>query len=80
MAEKLDIKQTSAEIEDDITELELEDDALEKKTRKLESEADQLLHISNVLLQELNKARAKQEETKQDDIELKDMGENKTHH
>jgi len=80
MAEKLDVKQTSAEIEDDITELELEDDALEKKTRKLESEADRLLHISNVLLQELNKARAKQEETKQDDIELKDMGENKTHH
>ena len=80
MAEKLDVKQTSAEIEDDITELELEDDALEKKTRKLESEADRLLHISNVLLQELNKARAKQEETKQDDIELKDMGENKTRH
>ena len=40
MAEKLDAKQTSAEIEDDITDLELEDDALEKKTRKLESDAD----------------------------------------
>ena len=57
--------------------MELEDDALEKKTRKLESEADRLLHLSNVLLQELNKARAKQEETKQDNIELKDMRENK---
>jgi hypothetical protein len=31
-----------------------------------------LLNHSNELLQELNKARAKQEETKQDDIELKD--------
>jgi len=80
MAEKLDIKQTSAEIEDDITELELEDDALEKKTRKLESDAERVLHLSNKLLQEMNKARAKQEETKQDDIELKDMGENKTRH
>jgi hypothetical protein len=68
MAENLDVKQTSAEIEDDITELELEDDALEKKTRKLESEADRLLHLSNVLLQELNKARAKQEKTEQRDI------------
>ena len=77
MAEKLDLKQTSAEIEDDVNELELEDDALEKKTRKLESEADRLLHLSNVLLQELNKARAKQEETKQDNIELKYMRENK---
>jgi len=71
MAENLDVKQTSAEIEDDITELELEDDALEKKTRKLESEADRLLHLSNVLLQELNKARAKQE-----DSVLKDIKEN----
>jgi hypothetical protein len=68
MAEKIDTKQTSAEIEDDITDLELEDDALEKKTRKLESEAERLLHLSNVLLQELNKARAKQEKTEQGDI------------
>ncbi|MGA3281260.1 MAG: hypothetical protein ABSD50_09775 [Smithella sp.] len=68
MAEKLDTKQTSAEIEDDITDLELKDDAMEKKTRKLESEAERLLHLSNVLLQELNKARAKQEKTEQGDI------------
>ena len=68
MAENLDVKQTSAEMEDDITDLELEDDALEKKTRKLESEAERLLHLSNVLLQELNKARAKQEKTEQGDI------------
>ena len=73
MAEILDVKQTTTEIEDDITELELEDDALEKKTRKLESEADRLLHLSNVLLQELNKARAKKEKTEQGDIQLKDI-------
>jgi hypothetical protein len=68
MAEEPVAKQTSAEIEDDITELELQDDALEKKTRKLESEADRLLHLSNKLLQELNKERAKQEKTEQGDI------------
>jgi len=68
MAARLDTKQTSAEIEDDITDLELKDDAMEKKTRKLESEAERLLHLSNVLLQELNKARAKQEKTEQGDI------------
>jgi len=68
MAEKLDAKQTSAEIEDDITDLELEDDALEKQTRKLESDADRLLHLSNRLLQELNKARAKQEDSVLKDI------------
>ncbi len=74
MVEKLDPKQTSNEIEDDITELELEDDALEKRMRKLEREASRLLNHSNELLQELNKARSKQEEAKQDDIELKDVG------
>jgi hypothetical protein len=41
--------------------------------RNLEREAARLLNHSNELLQELNKARAKQEETKQDDIELKDI-------
>jgi arsenate reductase-like glutaredoxin family protein len=69
MAEKLDPKQTSDEIEDDITELELEDDALESRMKKLEREASRLLNHSNELLQELNKARSKQE-----DSELKDMG------
>ena len=70
MAEKLDPKQTSDEIEDDITDLELEDDAMEKRMKKLEKEASLLLNHSNELLQELNKARAKQV-----DSELKDMGE-----
>ena len=49
-------KQTGNEIEDDVTELELEDDVLEKRMRKLESEASRLLNHSNELLQELNKA------------------------
>ncbi len=69
MAEKLAPKQTTNENEDDITELELEDDALEKRMRKLEREASRLLNHSNELLQELNKARSKQE-----DSEVKDMG------
>ena len=64
MSEKLDHKQTSDESEDDVTELELEDDALEKRMKKLEREATRLLNHSNELLQELNKARAKQEEAK----------------
>lgn len=75
MAEKLDPKQNSDEIEDDVTELELEDDALEKRMKKLEREASRLLNHSNELLQELNKGKSKPEETKQEDIELKDMGE-----
>ncbi|MGO8715856.1 MAG: hypothetical protein ACLPSL_14095 [Smithella sp.] len=73
MADQLATKQTSNEIEDDVAELELEDDALEKRMRKLEREASQLLNHSNKLVQELNKARSKQEQTKQDDIELKDI-------
>ena len=64
MADQLETKQTSNETEDDIIELELEDDALEKRMKKLEREASQLLNHSNELLQELNKARSKQEEAK----------------
>ena len=75
MAEKLDPKQASDEIEDDFTELELEDDALEKRMKKLEREASRLLHHSNELLQELSKETSKPEETKQEDGELKDIGE-----
>ena len=70
MTEQLDTKQTNDEIEDDITDLEFEDDALEKRMKKLERVAARLLNHSNELLQELNKARAKQE-----DSELKDVGE-----
>ena len=71
MADQLETKQTSNEIEDDITELDLKDDALEKRMKKLEREASRLLNHSNELLQELNKARAKQEDSELKDIEEK---------
>jgi hypothetical protein len=51
------------EMEDEITAPELEDDALEKRMRKLEDEASRLLNHSNQLIQELNKQRAKQEDS-----------------
>lgn len=51
-----------SEIDDEILEAELEDDALEKKMRKLESEATRILNQSTELLQELNKTRAKKDE------------------
>lgn len=53
------------EIDDDILEAELEDDALEKKMRKLESEAARLLNQSTELLKELSKNSAKQEDIPQ---------------
>ena len=56
-------------IEDDISELELADDALEKKMRKLESEAARLLHHSNELLKAVNKETSKQEEVVQEESE-----------
>ena len=68
MADKLDTKQVNNEIEDDITELELEDNALEKKIIKLESDAERVLHLSNKLLQEMNKAREKQEKVEQENM------------
>jgi predicted nucleic acid-binding Zn-ribbon protein len=68
MVDQLDPKQTSDEAEDDVAELELEDDALEKRMRKLEREAARLLNYSSELLQELNKARAKQEDTEREEI------------
>ena len=52
-------------IEDDISELELEDDALEKKMRKLEQEVSRLLDHSNELIREMNKGKEKQEEETQ---------------
>lgn len=67
MEEKIDPQKPVDDTEDDITELELEDDALEKKMRKLEAEANRLLHHSNELLKELNTGKANQEELK--DIE-----------
>ena len=66
----------SDEIEDNFTEAEAEDDALESRMKKLEKEATQLLKHSNELLQTLNKETSRQEETKQENIEVKDYGEN----
>lgn len=48
-------------IDDEILEAELEDDALEKKMRKLEADAARILHQSTELLREMNKGKAKEE-------------------
>ena len=64
------------EIEDNFTEAETEDDALESRMKKLEKEATRLLKHSNELLQTLNKETTRQEETKQENSEVKDSGEN----
>ena len=50
------------EIDDEILEAELKDDALEKKMRNLEADAERILHQSNELLREMNKGKEKQEE------------------
>ena len=51
------------EIDDEILEAELKDDALEKKMRKLEADAARILHQSNEVLREMNKGKEKQEES-----------------
>lgn len=66
----------SDEIEDNFTEAEAEDDALESRMKKLEKEATRLLKHSNELLQTLDKETSRQEETKQENSEVKDSGEN----
>jgi hypothetical protein len=53
------------EIDDEILEAELKDDALEKKMRKLEADAARILHQSSELLREMNKGKEKQEETQE---------------
>jgi hypothetical protein len=53
------------EIDDEILEAELKDDALEKRMRKLEADAARILHQSNELLREMNKGKEKQEETQE---------------
>lgn len=49
-------------IDDEILDAELEDDALEKKMRKMEADAARILHQSTELLREMNKGKEKQEE------------------
>jgi hypothetical protein len=56
------------EIDDEILEAELKDDALEKKMRKLEADAARILHQSNELLQEMRKGKENQEETQEQGI------------
>ncbi|MEN6422247.1 MAG: hypothetical protein ABFD76_09900 [Smithella sp.] len=51
-------------IDDEILEAELEDDALEKRMRKLEAEAARLLEHSSELIREMSKEAPKQEEEK----------------
>ena len=53
------------EIDDEILEAELKDDALEKKMRRLEADAARILHQSNELLREMNKGKEKQEEAQE---------------
>ena len=65
------------EIDDEILEAELKDDALEKKMRKLEADATRILHQSNEVLREMNKGKEKQEEAVQETIALQDMEEDK---
>lgn len=63
-------------IDDEILEAELEDDALEKKMRKLEADATRILHQSTELLREMNKGKEKQEDLQETDV-LKDIEEDK---
>jgi hypothetical protein len=62
MNETFDPDKATVEAEDEISELELCDDVLEKKMRKLEAEAQRLLHHSSQLLEELTKSSSKEEE------------------
>ena len=65
------------EIDDEILEAELKDDALEKRMRKLEADAARILHQSNEVLREMNKGKEKQEEAVPETIALQDMEEDK---
>lgn len=53
------------EIDDEILEAELKDDALEKRMRKLEADAARILHQSNEVLREMRKGKENQEETQE---------------
>lgn len=59
-------------LDDEILESELADDALEKRMRKLESEANRILHQSDELLREMNKGKEKQEDVKPEEIKLEE--------
>ena len=59
-----EIKDVEA-IEDEVLDAELEDDALEKKMRKLEAEATRILNQSNELIREMTKGKENKEETEE---------------
>jgi len=62
-------------IDDEITEQELNDDALEKRMRKLEAESARLLNHSNELIKSMLKDKAKPEEIEKEITESKEMDE-----
>jgi len=66
----------SDEIDDEILDAELTDDALEKTMKKAESEAARILNQSSDLLKSLRKDTAKQEEEKKEESESTGVSEN----
>jgi F0F1-type ATP synthase membrane subunit b/b' len=65
------------EIDDEILEAELADDALEKRMRKLEAEAARILQQSSELVKSVSKEAPKQEEMTQDAAVSESMEEDK---
>ncbi|HDQ03717.1 MAG TPA: hypothetical protein ENN23_03975 [Deltaproteobacteria bacterium] len=57
------------EIDDEILDAELTDDALEKTMKKAEKDAARILNQSNELIKELNKDKQTQEEEKRQNDE-----------
>ena len=62
---KVDNKTMTDEIDDEILEAELADDALEKRMRKLEADATRILHQSNEVLRQMRKEKEKEEEAQE---------------
>ena len=65
----------SDEIDDEILDAEITDDALEKTMKKAESEAARILNQSSELLKSLRKDTAKQEEEKKEENESAPISE-----
>lgn len=66
----------SDEVDDEILDAELTDDALEKTMKKAESEAARILNQSSDLLKSLRKDTAKPEEEKKEESESTSVSEN----
>jgi len=66
----------SDEIDDEILDTELTDDALEKTMKKAESEAARILNQSSELLKSIRKDTVKQEEEKKEESESASVSEN----